>query len=342
MAVTVDVECRGSIEHTDRNAGEREADMHDIVVLLELDDKEQAAFKAAAGDNKITFHNEKKEFVSSLGPEYFRDADIILGQPRPSALKEAVNLKWLQTRSSGVDKYTAPGVLREGVVLTSGTGAYGTAVAEHAFGMMLGAMKTFPQYRDNQHASLWRPEDEVKSPEGLDILILGTGDLGSAFGRFCKAFGAHTIGVRRDKSKPAEGIDEMHGMDEIDELVAKADVICSMLPHSDEMVGYFDYSRFMTMKKDAIFINVGRGPIVDADGLYRALEEGQLFGAALDTLDPEPFPKEHPLWRQQRVFITPHTAGGDHLESTVRKVNAIALENLRAYLEGRPLKNRKL
>lgn len=315
--------------------------MHDIIVLLELNEEETAAFREAAGDNKITFYNNKKEFTSSLDGEYFKDADIILGQPRPSALKQAKKLKWLQTRSSGVDKYTAPGVLGDSVMLTSATGAYGVAVAEHAFAMMLSVMKSFPQYRDNQRASLWRDEGNVMSPEGLDILICGTGDLGTTFARYCKAFGAHTVGVRRDKTKPADGIDEMHGMDEIDELIRKADVVCSMLPHSDDMISFFNYERFMSMKKNAIFINVGRGPIVDGMGLYRALEEGQLFGAALDTLNPEPFPKEHPLWNQKRVFITPHVAGGDHLDSTVRKVNAIALENLKAYLAGKPLRNRK-
>lgn len=312
-----------------------------IVVLLELNDAERSAFEAAVGDNEIFFYNDRREFVSSIDSGLLKDADVILGQPKPSALKEAKHLKWLQTRSSGVDIYLTDGVLPDGVMLTSATGAYGLAVAEHTFAVMLSIMKALPHYRDNQIASLWRDEGQVMSPCGADILILGTGDLGSTFAGFCKVFGAHTIGIRRDASKPADGIDEMHGFDEADKLISQADVVCSMLPHSPELTGFFNYERFMSMKKNAIFLNSGRGPIVDCMGLYRALEEGQLTGAGLDTLDPEPFPKEHPLWRQPRAVITPHTAGGDHLDATVRKVNATALDNLKAYLSGRPLRNRK-
>ncbi len=313
--------------------------MQKIFVLLELNDEEREAFKAAAGDNEIVFDNEKDKFMSNQEADFFEDADVIIGQPKPHILKSIPKLKWLQIRSSGADKYLKPGVLPEGVVLTSATGAYGQAVAEHTFAMMLGIMKLMPIYRDNQHASLWRDEGDALTPYGMDVLVIGTGDLGSSFAKYCKAFGSHTIGVRRDPSKQAEGIDEMHGLDEIGELIRKADVICSMIPYSEEMVKFFNYDRFMSMKKSAIFLNAGRGPIVDCDGLYKALEEGHLFGAGLDTLDPEPFPKEHPLWRQQRVFITPHTAGGDHIDLTVRRVNEIALNNLKAYLAGQPLKN---
>ncbi len=314
--------------------------MQKILVLLELTDEERRAFEDAAAGNEIIFNNNKEEFISSLESEAFEDVDVVLGQPKPHVLKTAKKLKWLQTRTSGVDNYLKLGVLPDGVMLTSATGAYGQSVSEHMFAMMLGIMKQFPQYRDNQNASLWRDEGVTLSPDGARVLVVGTGDLGSSFAKLCKNMGSYTVGIRRDKTKPAAGIDEMHGFDELDNELGRADVICSMLPHSDDMIGFFNYDRFMAMKKDAIFLNAGRGPIVDCDGLCRALSEGWLFGAGLDTLSPEPFPKEHPLWRQKRVFITPHTAGGDHIPITVRRVNEIALSNLKAYLAGEPLKNR--
>ncbi len=317
--------------------------MQKIVVLLELTKEQEDAFRAAAGDNEIRFYGEHtRSFISRVEADVVEDADVIIGQPRPRILKSAKNLKWLQSASSGVDIYQAEGVLPEGVMLTSATGAYGTAVAEHVFAQMMGIMKRLPEYRDQQFQGLWKDAGDVKGPEGADILIIGTGDLGATFAKYCKAFGAHTIGVRRDPSKPAEGIDEMHGTDEIDSLIKIADVVCSLIPHSDEMTGYFNYERFMSMKPDAIFLNAGRGSVVDAMGLCRALDEGHLFGAGLDTLSPEPFPAEHPLWKQPKAYITPHTAGGDHLPSTLAKVADIALGNLKAYLAGEPLKNRKL
>ena len=311
-----------------------------IIVLLELTDAEREAFKAAAGDNEIVFSNDKSEYVSSLESDFYTGADVILGLPRPDVLKDIPSLKWLQARSSGVDIYLADGVLPDGVILTSATGAYGQSVGEHVFAMMLGIMKRLPQYRDNQEARIWNDEGAVLSPCGARVLVAGTGDLGSSFAKLCRSVGSYTVGIRRDKTKPAEGIDEMHGFDEIDEEIRKADVICSMLPHSDDMVGFFNYERFMSMKKNAVFLNAGRGKIVDCDGLCRALSEGQLFGAGLDTLPEEPFPADHPLWKQKRAFITPHVAGGDHMSSTNRIVNEIALNNLKAYLAGEPLRNR--
>lgn len=316
--------------------------MQKIVCLLEINEEEKAAFREAAGENEIVFINSgKREFVSSVSGELFADADVIIGQPKRSELKYAKKLKWLQARASGVDNYLEPGKVGEDVIITSATGAYGVSVAEQVFAQMLGIMKRLPQYRDNQRAALWRDQGDALSPEGMNILIFGTGDLGSTFARYCKAFGAHTIGIRRDPSRPADGIDEMHGMDEADELLKSADVVCSLLPHSDDMVGYFSYERFMSMKQNAVFLNAGRGPVVDTMGLYRALEEGHLFGAGIDTVDPEPLPQEHPLWKQPRLSITPHTAGGDHLDSTLSKVTAIALDNLKHYLAGEPLINRK-
>lgn len=100
------------------------------------------------------------------------------------------------------------------------------------------------------------------------------------------------------------------------------------------------YERIKRMKPDAILINAGRGTAVDCEALARALSEGHLFGAALDVTDPEPLPAGHPLWKEKRVLITPHVAGGNSLEITAVKIAEIALENLRLYLDGQPVKNR--
>ena len=97
--------------------------------------------------------------------------------------------------------------------------------------------------------------------------------------------------------------------------------------------------RLLRLKEDAILLNGGRGSAVDCAALAEVLESGRLWGAGLDVTDPEPLPPEHPLWRQPRALITPHTAGGDHLPDTARRIAAIALDNLGRYLRGKPLRN---
>jgi len=313
-----------------------------IVCLLRLTDEEKEAYRQAVGENEIIFTKDSEyNNICPVDEDLVKDADVIMGWIPASLLPAAKNLKWMQAQSSGVDHYMVPGLLKEGAMLSSATGAYGLSVAEHMFAMMLAVMKNLPVYRDQQNAHIWADAGMVKSPKGEDILILGTGDLGSTFAGYCKAFGAHTIGVRRDPSKPAAGIDEMHGMDELDELIKKADVVCTLLPHIDSMVRYFDYDRLMSMKKEAIFLNGGRGSICNNEDLARVLSEGHLWGAGIDTTESEPMPADHVLWSEKKVFITPHVAGGDHLDDTLRKVAAIGLSNLKAYLAGEPLRNRK-
>ena len=94
------------------------------------------------------------------------------------------------------------------------------------------------------------------------------------------------------------------------------------------------------MKPDAILLYAGRGTAIDCEALARALEEGHLFGAGLDVTEPEPLPAGHPLWQQPRALITPHVAGGNSLAITADKIAAIALDNLKRYLAGDPVKNR--
>ena len=94
------------------------------------------------------------------------------------------------------------------------------------------------------------------------------------------------------------------------------------------------------MKGAAILLNGGRGSCVDGQALAEVLADGRLWGAGLDVTDPEPIPPEHPLWRQPKALITPHTAGGNHLADTERRIARIALDNLRRYLAGEALRNR--
>jgi phosphoglycerate dehydrogenase-like enzyme len=89
------------------------------------------------------------------------------------------------------------------------------------------------------------------------------------------------------------------------------------------------------MKPEAFLINVGRGPLVDEMALLQALRDGKIRGAALDVFEEEPLPADSPLWDRENILITPHTAG--IAEKVWERHYASITENLRRYLEGRPL-----
>lgn len=310
-----------------------------ILNLLSLNPAQRDDFiNTAPGYEQIFAPNGIMENGASVSSELYRKAVVILGNPPVEELAVCEKLKLLQTRSAGTDQYEKPGVLPNGAVLCSASGAYGHSVSEHMFAMLLSLMKRLPAYRDQQHSGIWNDLGPVKTLAGATVLCVGTGDLGSSFARLCKAMDAWTIGIRRDSSKPAAGIDNMYSMGFLDDLLPQADVVALMLPQNADTVHLMDRRRLTLMKHDAILLNGGRGSAVDCMALAKALKENRLWGACLDVTDPEPLPADHPLWQQARAVITPHTAGGDHLADTAGRIAAIARSNLYRFLREEQIK----
>lgn len=122
-------------------------------------------------------------------------------------------------------------------------------------------------------------------------------------------------------------------------ILPEFDIVACCLPDTDETRGLFGKERFAKMKPGAFFINAGRGPLVDQMALYDALISGHVRGASLDVTTPEPPPSDHPLWNLENCQITPHVAGGFRLEETKSRIVNITAENLKALLEGKPIRN---
>ena len=310
--------------------------MEKIINALVLTEEQKAAFQAAAPGVEQIFLPDSK-----VTPADLAGATVLLGNPAVSTVREGgSSLRWMHTRSAGADQYMPADVLPAGAMLSSSVGAYGISVSEHMFAMLLALMKRLPSYRDNQNEEIWQRTGTARTLRGAKVLIGGAGDIGSNFAVLCKAMGAQTMGIRRNVNKPADGIDSMHSMDELDDLLAESDVVALVFPRSPETDNLMTYERIKRMKPDAILINAGRGTAVDCEALARALHEGHLFGAGLDVTEPEPLPAGHPLWKEKRALITPHVAGGNSLAITADKIAEIALENLRLYLAGKPIRNR--
>ena len=179
----------------------------------------------------------------------------------------------------------------------------------------------------------------MKTILGGTVLVAGAGHVGSDFAKLCRGLGAKTIGLKRRVNGPVEDFDEVHPMEELDDLLPQADVVALVLPHSPQTAGLMDARRLSLMKDDAILLSAGRGTVLDQEALAQAMRAGKLWGAALDVTDPEPLPKDSPLWDVPRLLLTPHVAGGMRLEITRRRCVEMALENLRRYVAGEPLHN---
>ena len=306
-----------------------------ILNLLRLTESQKTAFLNLTSGHEMIFAPDgllEGEGIP-VPDELYHKAEIILGNPPYEPLKGNHVLRYLHTKSAGTDRYEIPGLLPEDTVIQGAVGAYGHSVSEHMFAMLLAVMKRLPSYRDQQAAGIWEDLGPARTLSGAQVLCIGTGDLGASFARLCKALGANTTGVRRDPSRSAPGIDSIYGMDMLDTLLPEADVVSMMLPGSAETDKLMDSRRLKLMKKDAILLNGGRGNSIDCDALARVMADGHLFAACLDVTSPEPLPADHPLWQQKRALITPHSAGGDHLEDTACRVADVTLRHLRNYLQ---------
>ncbi len=305
-----------------------------VLVVMSTRPHHRDWLNAAAPELELTYCP-----AASLTESDVRDAEVVIGNLPPQLLPAAVKLRWLQLNTAGADAYCRPGALPAGAILTNATGAYGLALSEHMLGQLLAMMKKLYLYYDNQRRCLWHDEGPVTSVAGAVVLIVGLGDVGTAFARLVKAMGAHVIGVRRRPADLPPWVDEMAAIEDLDACLGRADIVAACLPGTPATRHLFDAGRFAAMKDSAYFLNIGRGFSVVTDDLAEAVRSGHLAGAAVDVTDPEPLPADHPLWQVPNLYITPHISGQNHLAATTDNIVRIAADNLAAYLAGRPLKN---
>ena len=338
-----------------------------IIVTPPFTEEQKKKIRDAAGPEELVF-----ALKSEITPELLSDADVILGNlDSPSQVRWAPGLRWIQLNNAGTEGYCEPGLLPEGAVLTNATGAYGLAISEHMIACLFMLRKKLDLYFADQQRHEWRREGHVGVIQGTTVLVIGLGDIGRAFAGRMKALGCHTIGIRRRVSgktspegavgpsgtrpaafaksfsgtRPAacmdsfSGADEVYGLDALDSLLPRADVVALSLPGNPSTRHVLNRERIGLLNPNAIVLNVGRGTAIDTDALCDALYEGRIAGAALDVTDPEPLPEDHPLWDAPRTLITPHISGGYSLPETLEQICGIFAENLERFRKGEPLRN---
>ena len=304
-----------------------------VLVTLPVDDRHRALLEAAVPQAEFLFIK-----GSDVTGDMAKNAQVIIGNVPAALIRGTEKLAWMQLHSAGTDGYTK-GVLPAGAVLTNASGSYGVAISEHMLGMALTLMKRFPQYLRNQQTSLWQDEGPVGGFYGATVLVVGLGDIGLEFAKRCKAMGSRVLGIRRVPRKTPEGVESVHGLEDLNALLPEADVVALCLPSTGATRRLFDADRLACMKRGAVLLNVGRGTAIDQDALCDALESGQIGGAGLDVTDPEPLPADHRLWRMSNLLLTPHVSGGYHFPETLERIVRLSAENLQAFVRGLPLRS---
>lgn len=306
----------------------------DVLVQLPLSEEQRERLEAAAPGARFEYVKPR-----TVTREQVEAADVIVGNVPTEMLAGASGLRLLQLNSAGYEQYAAPGVLPDGCALCCATGAYGQAVSEHLFAMVLSLVKRLPVYQDRQRAHDWCDLGPVTTLRGARVLVLGAGDIGTHLAGLFAAMGSSVCGVRSREAAPHHPFDDMGTLSDLPRLLPQADVVCSVLPSTPQTAGIADQAFFDAMRNGAYFANAGRGDLVDQRALVEALASGHLSGAALDVCTPEPLPAESPLWDAPNLLLTPHVSGQFHLAVTLDNIVGIAAENLAHLAAGEPLRN---
>jgi phosphoglycerate dehydrogenase-like enzyme len=273
-------------------------------------------------------------------------ADILFDFDRSSGPELAMlapNVRWVQATSAGIGEY----VRRMGyaqsmpeTVFTTASGVHAKPLAEFCIMVMLAFHKKLLTSLRDQRERRWE-RFAAGELDGQTLVIVGVGKIGREIARLARAFGMRVVGVKRMAAgvNPADlSLDALYGPDELHLALPEAQNLVLITPHTpatDRMIGARELA---ALPRGAVFINIGRGALVDEPALIATLRSGHLLGAGLDVFAQEPLPPDNPLWGMDNVIVCAHSASTAYCEN--ERITDLFCENLRRYLDGEPLLNR--
>lgn len=288
----------------------------------------------AVGDRiEIVYYTTREERINTL-IERSKDADAVVlsnfKYPR-EVMEQCPKLKYICVAFTGYDHVDMEYCREKGILVSNCAGYSTAAVADLVFGFVISLYRNIIECNTvvrngGTKAGLIGPE-----LEGKTFGIIGAGAIGSRVAKIAHSFGCNVLAYSRSK-KEIEGVKFV----ELDELMSKSDIVSVHVPQTAETVGLINKEKLALMKKDAIFINTARGPIVDSQALADALNTGSIAGAAADVFETEPpIPSDHPLIGATNCILTPHVAFAS-VQAMYKRAD-IVCENMAAYLNGKPI-----
>ncbi len=249
------------------------------------------------------------------------------------------NLRWVHSRSVGLERTLFPELVESSVPLTNGAGVFSPSLGEFALGAILYFAKDFRHMIRNQQAGVWEAFD-VMPVWGHTVGIIGYGDIGRAVAARVRPLGMTVLAVKRHAS-PSLGADplveQIYSPEHRIEMLSRCDYVVVAAPLTPETRGMIGEQEFAAMKPTAVVINVGRGPVIDEHALLSALTNDRIKGAALDVFDHEPLPQGHPFYKLENVLLSPHCA--DHTPDWLDNAMQFFIEQFERFRKGEPLLN---
>ena len=270
----------------------------------------------------IVIGDSARDFASTAG-----NAEIILNwsgslAPLRDLFLRSQRLRWIHSRSAGLEQALFPELIDSEVILTNASGVFSPSLGEFAVAAILYFAKDFRRMIRNQQAGVWEQFD-VSMISGQTLGIVGYGSIGRAVAVRARALEMKVLGLKRHLPQESEGdslINHVFGPEQRLEMFSQCDYVAVTLPLTKDTRGLIADPEFAVMKQKAVIINIGRGPTIDEGAMIKALSEHRIRGAALDVFDQEPLPQGHPFYLLENVLLSPHCADhtADWLDNSMR------------------------
>ncbi len=306
--------------------------------------------RAAAPDARLVMVS-----VEGLADGPLDDVEVMLrgwlsSEAFDRLLARAPRLTWVHSATSGVERALTPAARERGVIVTNARGVFSRPIAEYVLMMILAVSRRLPQLLELQRERTWQPLEGAELRD-VTVGIVGFGSIGRAVAALASGFGCRVVAVRRHAERGTDALaatDDPTGLGEsalhrvggpetLPELLAESDFIVLAAPLTPETEEMINAETLAMVKPGAWLINVARGRLIDERALLRALRDGELGGAVLDTFRDEPLPPMSSFYDLPNVIVTPHTAwsSGRVLDRSVE----LFCDNLRRFATGEPLLN---
>ncbi|MBL9214188.1 MAG: D-2-hydroxyacid dehydrogenase [Opitutaceae bacterium] len=303
-----------------------------ILVCAHLDERAQRLLRESVPGDQLRFVPRAE---LRPGHPVLAAAEIAFGNIPGPLLAAAPRLRWMQLESVGFEYYQDPAHQKPGLVITNLKGMFEWPATETALGGLLALARGYTELIPAQAGRRW-VELEVRprtwTLHGRPALVLGAGSIGRRMRLLLEAFECRVqvyarsspdATVRRPEDLPA--------------AFAASEIVVCCLPKTPATIGLIGRELLRALPPSAVFVNIGRGAVVDEAALVEVMHERRFRGAVVDVTYAEPVPPDHPLWSCPNTIVTQHTGGG-YADELLDKARCF-LANLNRHRAGQPVQN---
>lgn len=323
-----------------------------ILIDVKVHDETLAKLKAIDKVSVTVIDAEEKS--RPLPAELIADKHFLFCTFPPANFAEMRSLEYIQIASAGYTQLFNMGLAQKGIAACNARGVFDVAIAEWSISMMINLARNLRGMIRNQESGVWdRAAIFQREIRGSTVGFWGYGSIGRETARIAKLMGLNVVALEPNGRYKMQNIYTVPGTGDPDcsvptrifskgeelEFLGGLDFLIMCMPLTNNTKGIMGERELKALPRHACILNPARGPLIEEQSLLKALREGWIAGAALDTHYYYPMPADHPLWRFPNVILTPHISGSSLSPHFTERIWDIFYQNVKRFLVGEQLLN---